>query len=277
MTPAMRRQRHRGQLQYGVQRRLTNRRALVTGASSGIGRALAIELARCGANLVLLARREDRLAEVAQQISQLGRRAICIAGDVTDPAVRQRALAAAQEQLGGLDILVNNAGVAAHGRFAEADPARVRPIMEVNFFAPVEFIRAAIPLLREGVQPIVVNVGSILGRRGSPHKSEYSASKFAIHGFSEAVRPELARIGIDVLVVAAGPTETEHFDVLLEGSAKLPWGDPPRQRAENVARAIVHGIEHGRHEIVTGWRGKALLLLNRVAPRLLDRIMSRYG
>ncbi len=260
-----------------TKRRLTDRRALVTGASSGIGRALAVELARHGADVVLLARREDRLAEVAQQIAQLGRRAICIAGDVTDRAVRQRALAAARDQLGGLDILINNAGVAAHGRFADADAGRVRPIMEVNFFAPVEFIREALPLLREGVQPIVVNVGSILGRRGSPHKSEYSASKFALHGFSEAVRPELARLGIDVLVVAAGPTETEHFDVLLEGTAKLPWGDPPRQAADDVARAIVRGIEHGRHEIVTGWRGRALLLLNRAAPRLVDRIMSRYG
>jgi short-subunit dehydrogenase len=260
-----------------TKRRLTDRRALVTGASSGIGRALAIELARRGVDLVLLARREDRLAEVARQISQLGRRAICIAGNVTDATVRQRALAAAREQLGGLDILINNAGVAAHGRFAEADPGRVRPIMEVNFFAPVEFIREAIPIMRNGVQPIVVNVGSILGRRGSPHKSEYSASKFAIHGFSEAVRPELARLGIDVLVVAVGPTETEHFDVLLEGTPKLPWGDPPRQPADDVARAIVRGIEHGRHEIVTGWRGRALLLLNRLAPRLVDRIMSRYG
>jgi short-subunit dehydrogenase len=258
-------------------RRLTDRRALVTGASSGIGRALAVELARHGADLVLLARRESRLAEVAQQITQLGRRAVCIAGDVTDPAVRQRALAAARDQLGGLDILVNNAGVAAHGRFADANPGRVRPIMEVNFFAPVEFIREALPLLREGAQPIIVNIGSILGRRGSPHKSEYSASKFAIHGFSEAVRPELARLGIDVLVVAVGPTQTEHFESLLEGSPKLPWGNPPRRPAGDVARSIVRGIELGRHELVTGWRGRTLLLLNRVAPRLVDRIMSRYG
>jgi short-subunit dehydrogenase len=258
-------------------RQLINRRALVTGASSGIGRALAIELARRGVDLILLARREDRLAEVSQEIARLGRRAVCVAGDVTDPTIRRRALAAARVQLGGLDILINNAGVAAHGRFADADPGRVRPIMEVNFFAPVALIREALPLLRDGVQPIVVNIGSILGRRGSPHKSEYSASKFALHGFSEAVRPELARLGIDVLVVAAGPTETEHFDVLLEGTAKLPWGDPPRQPPNQVARAIVRAIEHGRHEIVTGWRGRALLLLNRIAPRLVDRIMSRYG
>jgi short-subunit dehydrogenase len=260
-----------------VKRNLTNRRALVTGASSGIGRALAIELAKRGADLVLIARRADRLTEVADEISRLGRRAVCIAGDITDPSIRARALTLARESFGGLDILINNAGIAAHGRFAEADPGRVRPIMEVNFFAPVEFIREAIPLLREGVQPIVVNIGSILGRRGSPHKSEYSASKFALTGFSEAVRPELASLGIDVLLVDAGPTQTEHFDVLLEGPAKLPWGDPPRQPAEDVARAVVRAVERGKYEIVTGWRGRLLLFANRLAPRLLDRIMARYG
>jgi short-subunit dehydrogenase len=260
-----------------AQRQLTNRRALITGASSGIGRALSIELARHGVDLVLLARREERLAEVAPQISALNRRAIPVAGDVTDPATRRRALDAARDELGGLDILINNAGVAAHGRFADADPGRLRPIMEVNFFAPVELIRDAIPLLRAGTQPIVVNIGSVLGRRGSPHKSEYSASKFALHGFSEAVRPELARLGIDVLVVAAGPTETEHFNVLLEGTAELPWGDPPRMPAEKAARMIVRGIERGRLEIVTGWRARLLLAANRLCPRIVDRIMARYG
>lgn len=258
-------------------RRLTNRRALITGASSGIGRALAMELARHGVDLILLARREERLAEVAKQISALSRRAVLVAGDVTDANARRRALDAARNELGGLDILVNNAGVAAHGRFAEASPDRIRPIMEVNFFAPVELIREAIPLLRAGVQPMVVNVGSILGERGSPHKSEYSASKCALHGFSEAVRPELARLGIDVLVVAAGPTETEHFDVLLEGNAKLPWGNPPRQPADAVARSIVRAIERGRNMVVTGWRGRLLLLADRFFPSVVDRVMQRYG
>jgi short-subunit dehydrogenase len=260
-----------------AKRRLTDRRALVTGASSGIGRALAIELAKRGVDLVLAARREDRLAEVAAEIRRLGRRAVYVAGDITDAEIRHRAVEVARTELGGLDILINNAGVAAHGRFAEADPGRLRPIIEVNFFAPVEMIREAIPILRHGVRPIIVNIGSILGRHGSPHKSEYSASKFAIHGFSEAVRPELHRLGIDVLVAAVGPTATEHFDVLLEGSKKLPWGDPPRQPAEQVARAIVRGIERGKNEIVIGWRSKALLLANRFFPRVVDRIMNRYG
>ncbi len=207
----------------------------------------------------------------------VGRRAIAVAGDVTDPAARRRAIEAAQTELGGLDILVNNAGIGAHGRFAEADPARLRPIMEVNFFAPVELIRESLPLLRAGRQPIVVNVGSILGRRGCPHKSEYSASKFALHGFSEAVRPELAHLGIDVLVVAAGPTETEHFDVLIEDKGELPWGDPRRKPAAGVAREIVHAIQRGQHEVIPSWGGRLWLMLNRLSPRIVDRIMNRYG
>src|SRR3954467_15615088 len=102
-----------------TKRSITNRRALITGASSGIGRALAIELAKHGADVVIVARREERLAEVAAQLSQLGRRASCVTGDITNPELRHRALNAARDELGGLDILVNNAGVAAHGRFAD--------------------------------------------------------------------------------------------------------------------------------------------------------------
>jgi short-subunit dehydrogenase len=260
-----------------ARRKLQDRRALVTGASSGIGRALALELARHGADLILLARRGDRLAEVADQIRRLGRRAEIVVGDVTDPAARLQAIQTAQEKFGGLDLLVNNAGVAAHGRFVSAQADRMRPIMEVNFFAPAELIREAMPLLLEGRQPIVVNVGSILGKRGCPHKSEYSASKFALHGFSEALRAELTPFGIDVLVVVAGPTDTEHFDHLLEDQGELPWGDPRRASPERVARSIVRAIERDRREVVTSCRGWFLVTLNRFFPRLVDGIMARYG
>lgn len=260
-----------------AKRRLQDRRALITGASSGIGRELAIELAHHGTDVILVARRADRLAEVASEVTKLGRRAITVVGDITDAAVRHQALAIAQQELGGLDLLINNAGVAAHGRFAEADPARLRPIMELNFFAPVELIREAIPLLRTGREPLIVNVGSILGERGVPHKSEYSASKFALHGFSEALRPELNRLGIDVLLVAPGPTESGHFEVLLEDKGALPWAEPARMPACEVARQIVSAIVSGRQFLVTGRKSRLWLLLSRVAPRLVDRILKRYG
>lgn len=260
-----------------ARRQLQEKRALVTGASGGIGRALAIELARAGGDLVLFARREDKLADVAAEIVKFGCRAEVVVGDVTDADARWRALNTAQEKLGGLDLLVNNAGVSAHGRFADADPDRLRPIMETNFFAAVELTRAALPVLKSGREPIVVNIGSVLGRRGCPHKSEYSASKFALTGFSEALRAELAPQGIDVLLVTAGPTDTEFFQHLLEEHGELPWGEGKPVSPERVARATVRAIEQGSHEIVPSWRGWLMLTANRFFPRLVDRAMARYG
>ena len=260
-----------------ARRTLQGKRALVTGASGGIGRAIALELARAGTDLVLLARRGDRLAGVADEITQLGRRAVAVVGDVTDPDTRRRALEVARDRLGGLDVLVNNAGITAHGRFADADPERLRPIMETNFFAPAELIRAALPLLRDGREPIVVNISSVLGRRGCPHKSEYSASKFALDGLSESLRAEFAPLGIDVLVVTTGPTDTEFFQHLIEEHGELPWKDAKPVAPERVARATVRAIERGRREIVPSWRGWLLVTANRIAPRLVDRIMARYG
>ena len=104
----------------------------------------------------------------------LGRPVEVVVGDITDPATRQQALDAAQSKLGGLDILVNNAGVGATGLFEDAKPERVRRVMETNFFALVEMTRLALPLLRRGVKPMLVNVSSILGHRGVPYNSEYS-------------------------------------------------------------------------------------------------------
>lgn len=260
-----------------ARRRLQDKRALVTGASGGIGRALALELVRHGTDVVVVARREDKLADVAAEIAKLGRRAEIVVGDVTDANARQRALNVARDKFGGLDLLVNNAGVSAHGRFADADPDRLRPIMETNFFAAVELTRTALPFLKAGREPIVVNIGSVLGRRGCPHKSEYSASKFALTGFSEALRAELAPQGIDVLVVTAGPTDTEFFQHLLEEHGELPWGEGQPVSPERVARATVRAIEQGRHEIVPSWRGWLMLAANRFFPRLVDRAMARYG
>jgi short-subunit dehydrogenase len=259
-----------------MKRDLQNSRAIITGASSGIGRAVAIELAHGGAGVVLVARREDRLRELAQQIVALGRPVELVAGDITDPATRQRAIETAQAKLGGLDILVNNAGVGAMGLFEDAGPERVRRVMEVNFFALVEMTRLALPLLKQGRAPMVVNVSSILGHRGVPYSSEYSASKFAVHGFSESIRAEFTRLGIDVLVVSPGTTETEFFDRVIESTVEPKWPKHRPVSAEQVALEIVHAIRSGRHEVIPYRWGRVLCWLNRLSPRLVDRIMARY-
>jgi len=235
-----------------------------------------LELARQGAGVVIVARREDRLRELAEELKQFGRPVEIVAGNINDPAVRQRAIDAAQSKLGGLDILVNNAGVGAMGLFEDAAPERARRVMETNFFSLVEMTRLALPLLKQGVKPIVVNVSSILGRRGVPFSSEYSASKFAVTGFSESIRSEFIRHGIDVLVVSPGTTETEFFDQVIDSTGKPNWPEHKPVSAAKVARQMVRAIRLGRHEIVPyGW-GRVLCWLNRLSPRLVDAIMARY-
>ncbi len=260
-----------------ARRTIEGSRAIVTGASSGIGRAIALELVRQGGKVVCMARREDRLQTLAKEIESLGGSVACIASDVTNAVARGRCLDAAQTRFGGLDILVNNAGVGAIGPFETSDPQRVRRIMEVNFFALVEMTRAALPLLRQGRRPIIVNISSILGRRGVPHNSEYAASKFAVHGFSESIRAEFSAAGIDVLVVSPGTTDTEFFDQVLESKGGPKWPQHAAVSAETVAQATVRAIRRGNHEITPYLWGKVLVLLNRISPWLVDKLMDRYA
>jgi len=252
-------------------------RVLITGASSGIGQALALELASEGADLVAVARRKDRLERVAEIVRRRGRKIECVVGDITDAGIRQAALDRAREALGGLDLLINNAGVSAHGRFADADPDRLARIMDVNFFSAVELIRSAIPLLQEGSTPMIVNIGSILGHRGIPHQAEYCASKFALRGFSESIRPEMAKLGIDVLMVSPGSTDTDMFDHLIEKKGEIPWKPNKGVSPKYVAHQTVRAIRRGAHEIIPSGKGKLLVIGSKVAPRLIDRVLGRFG
>ena len=251
-------------------------RAVVTGASSGIGREIALELVRQGARVVITARREDRLQAAAAEILALGGRAEIVPGDIAEPAVRQRVIDAAATAFGGLDILVNNAGVGAIGLFEHADPQRLRCLMEVNFFALVEMTRLALPLLKQGSRPLLVNISSILGHRGVPYNTEYCASKFAVQGFSESLRIELAPRGIDLLVVCPGTTQTEFFDSAVQGVGKPAWPEHAPVTAAQVARQIVQGMRAGKRELIPYRWGKVLCWLNRLSPGLTDRIMARY-
>jgi len=259
-----------------AKREIQGSRAIVTGASSGIGREIARALAAEGAHVVLNARRRNRLEELAAEVATGEPSFEIVAGDVTDPAVRAHTVHAAVSRFGGLDILVNSAGIGAMGLFEDADPERLRPIMEVNCFALVEMIRVALPALKQGTNPIIVNVASILGRRGMPHSSEYCASKFAVCGFSESLRAELHTHGVDVLLVEPGTTATEFFERVIEKTGEPSWPAHAAMPPAEVARQTLRAIRRGEHEIVTFRAGKWLLLLNALAPRLVDRLMTRY-
>ncbi|MEX0937272.1 MAG: SDR family oxidoreductase [Pirellulales bacterium] len=262
-----------------AKRSIDGSRAIVTGASSGIGREIARQLAAAGAHLLVVARREERLTELAEELRGKSRTVETLAGDLTDPDVRQQLIELARSKLGGLDLLVNNAGATAVGRFEDSTPDDLRRVMEINFFAAAELIRAALPLLREGRQPAIVNVGSILGHRAIPRRSEYCASKFALQGLSESLRAEFGRLGIDVIVVSPGSTATELHDRSgrTETGENTPWPEQPAASPAEVAKATLRAIRRGKREIVPSGRGRWLLALNSVAPRVVDRVMARYG
>ncbi len=258
-----------------MRRRLENCRVLITGASSGIGRALAHQFARKQARILLLARREARLQEVKREVERLGGTAIFSVGDVTSPSVRQTVVELCNRQFGGLDLLVNNAGIGAIGTFEDSNADRLRQIMDVNFFAPVELIRLTLPLLRKSQTAAIVNICSVLGHRAVPLKSEYCASKFALHGFSDALRAELVSDGIDVILVSPSTTESEFFDQINDdpSARKRRSGMSP----DRVASATMRAIEKRRHEVIFPFEGKALVWLDRYWPSLADRIVARFG
>ncbi|MGD9721378.1 MAG: SDR family NAD(P)-dependent oxidoreductase [Pirellulales bacterium] len=257
-----------------ARRRIADCCGILTGASSGIGRALAEQLVGAGAQLLVVSRRGERLDELAKALSGAPGRIVTLAGDVTHAEVRQAAVERAQHAFGELNLLVNNAGSGAMGRFDQASPERLRQIMEVNFFAPAEMIRAALPALARGKGSIVVNVDSVLAHRGVPGCSEYCASKFALRGLSESLRAEFAPLGIDVLCASPARTETEFFEAVVNPH-ETGWPGLRGMPADKVARKIVTAIRRGRHEVVISVSGKALVWGNRLLPRLFDFALAR--
>lgn len=258
-----------------MRRILNGRRILLTGASGGIGRLLAEKAAARGARLLLAGRSQDKLEQVAAPLRARGAEVITAGADLVSSADRKKLVELAVARLGGLDVLINNAGTGSFGHFATSTEAILRQVMEVNFFAPAELIRLAIPVLANGEKPAVVNVASMCGRRGIPAWSEYSASKFALAGLSEALRAEFARFDIDVLLIVPGLTRTDfqQHGLRNEGRMRIDFarGMPPEEVAENILSAL----ERGRNEIVLGKEARWLLRVNRFLPRLVDRLMAR--
>ena len=263
-----------------ARRKIANRRVIITGASSGIGASLARALVAEGAIVTLTARRNERVDALLYELNSDGAAevAFILAGDITNADHRAALIQFATEKMGGLDTLVNNAGTGAIGPFLEADESRLRKIMEVNFFAVTELIRAATSALQATDDPVIVNIGSVLGHRAMPSKSEYCASKFAVHGFTDALRAELtgAEKPIDVILVSPSTTKSEFFDQLIENdgsSTKNPYG----MTAEQVARKTISAIERGNYEVILSASGKLLVWLDRLSPRLAGWVARRFG
>lgn len=260
-----------------ARRQLKGARILVTGASSGIGRALCVRLCKHGACVLATARREDRLVRLQADCAELPGTLQFIAGDLTLDSHREAILQWVDSQWGGIDVLVNNAGVGAIGRFDEATQDRLRQVMEVDFFAPVELTRLCLPWLRKGNRAAILNVGSVLAHRAVPNKSEYCAAKFAIRGWSESLRVELAKEGIDVLMLSPSTTRSEFFDSLVDTNPQEKSRSVGSMSSDRVAQLAVSVLVRSKREMILSVGGRALVWAGRLFPRLTDRLLSRFA
>jgi len=222
---------------------------IVTGASSGIGRETALEFARRGARVVLAARREDRLREVAEQIARMGGEAMVVPCDVAREDDIARLVRATLDRFGRIDVLVNNAGFGFSGTIEETTAADMRELWDVNYMGAFLATKAVLPVMRGQRRGHIVNVSSVVGKLAFPFHGAYSATKFALIAMTEALRGELEGSGVTATVVLPGSTRTEFFDVQRthDGHVSAPTG--PQQDADVVARAIVRSVRRPTPEV----------------------------
>jgi len=260
-------------------KKLSGKVVVITGASSGIGKALVYEFSKYNTKLVIGARSIDELNAIAAELSARGLEVLPVRTDVTSEDDCKNLVQQAVKRFGRIDILINNAGVSMRALFKDVDLKVIRHLMDVNFWGTVYSTKYALPYLLDS-KGSVVGVSSIAGFHGLPGRSGYSASKFAMHGFLETLRIENLKNGLHVLIAAPGFTATNvRFSALTADGT--PQGMSPRDEKnmmtpEEVARIIVKGIVKRRRNIIMGTEGKISVLAQRILPTVIDRLLYGY-
>ncbi len=259
--------------------RMKGSRVLITGASSGIGKAVAFEFARRGAKLTLASRRPDALKNVVKEIQSAypdvpqPMTAQC---DVTRQKDVKRMVKETVRRFGGIDVLINNAGTGVYGNVELTTLEDFRAVMEVNFFGAVQCMLEALPFLKQAEKGLVVNIASVAAKHGVPYLGAYGASKAALAVFSQSFRAELKESGVSLMVVYPSYTQTDFFkNEKKVGGARRPRG--PFVSPRKVAKAIVRAAESGKKNLVLSLEGKALTFSQGIFPRLVERAMDRIA
>ncbi len=252
---------------------------VVTGASDGIGRELAVALAARGDRVAIAARRAEALEEVRAACESAGGGALVVPTDVGDAAACAELVRRAVEAFGGLDILVNNAGVSAQGRFdALVSLDVLERLMRVNYYGAAYCTHAALPHLKRS-RGLVVAVSSLQGKLGFPGSAAYSASKHAMQGFFDSLRIELRRDGVDVLVVSPGPVATAIHRRFVGADGQVVESGPADRTAgmpvDVCAAKILRAIDRRARELVMTPGGKLAVLLRPFLPGFVDRRLER--
>ncbi len=258
---------------------IEGRRILVTGASSGIGLALANALARKGANLVLASRRIDILHQVTERIKSEypdNPAPLALKCDVSNRDSVSNLIRHCLDHLGNIDILINNAGISVYGTAEKTPVDDFHSIMEVNYFGALYCMLHAIPIMKKSGEGLIVNVVSVGAKHGIPYLGAYCASKAALVAFGQSLRAELSNTGISIMNVFPGYTQTSMF----ENEKKVGGAHRPRipyAPASKVAEVIVRAIERGNRDLVLSKEGKTLLIIQRLLPSLVDKAMEKIA
>lgn len=250
--------------------------AIVTGGSSGIGKALAISFAKRGAKVVITGRSEERLNEVATALDALNAPNLCLQLDVASEKDNRHLIEETIKSFGQIDILVNNAGISMRALFEETELDVFKKVMDINFYGTLYATKFALPHVLK-TKGSIVGVSSINGYRGTPARTAYTASKFAMNGFFESLRTEVMHRGVHVLVACPGFTGTNIRKAALtaDGSSQ---GESPRDEgqmmsAEEVAEGIIKAIIKRKRDVVFTTQGKLAVFLNKVIPGRMDKIV----
>jgi NADP-dependent 3-hydroxy acid dehydrogenase YdfG len=249
----------------------------LTGASSGIGRATGLAFAHRGGLVVLAARRGDALEELARHCQAAGSRALAVPTDMTDEAAVAELARRAVERFGHIDIWVNNAGVYLLGSLEATPPEAFRQVLETNFFGYVHGARAVLPHFRDQGHGVLINNASVYSHLAAPWLTAYVSSKFAVRGFSEALRQELADLpDVHVCTVSPSPVDTPIFASTANYSGRAVKAPPPTYPPEQVASAILASALHPKRERIVGGAGRLATLMETVAPHQFERVNRRY-
>ena len=259
---------------------LKNKTIIITGASSGIGKSCAEEFAKRGANLVLGARQYLTLCEIAQDLEKrYNIKAVAVQCDVSKEADCVELISQAMVTFKRLDVLINNAGISMRALFNHVDLNVLRNLMDVNFWGAVYCTKYALPELLKN-KGSVVGVSSIAGYRGLPGRTGYSASKFALNGFLEALRVENLKTGLHVMIASPGFTASNiRYSALVkdgsvQGNTSMEEGK--MMTSETVAVIIADGVEKRKRSLIMTGQGKLTVFLNKVLPAFLDGLIYNH-
>lgn len=255
---------------------MKNKVVVITGASSGIGKACALEFFKNGACVVLVSRTESKLIELKNTITDLGGKAIYVVADVSNEDDCSNIMKQTISSYGRIDILVNNAGISMRALFLDLSLNDFEKVMRINFYGTVYCTKYALPHILKNSGSII-GVSSIAGHKGLPGRTAYSASKFAMTGFLEALRIENLKKGLHVLIASPGFTASNIRQNALDSSGeqqkKSPRNENKMMSAELVAEKIVNAVCKRKNSIVLTFQGKLVVFLNKLFPSLVNRLI----